>query len=586
MPHPPTPAGWRQAGWAARHFATRHHTSLLTGGAVAVIAFAVLTPVAVLTAPGALVDTPTWLGPVLRHELARSAAAVRLDGLAELAIMLRAAAVLLAVLAGAALIGIALARAARQAEAVAIHRAVGASRHTLRRAAVVEAACVAGLTALLGAGVALFALRLGVAAWPGRVNDVPLTWLGIALVVTPLVAVALGSLLPLLATRSRRVEPNTGPPLELHLAGGLLGVGAAAIAAAVLLAPALSRRDTESAWITHLRLPNDALADPARLAELIDTVAPSGGGIGLAGAGTELGLGAVEQHVTDCGACSLGGMPTRYRYPTVVDFAVSPDTFGAIGARLIAGRLLQPTDRATTEPVVVINRRMATDNFESVGAVGRLLQLSDLPDRWYRVVGVVDDQNPTGFGTGLLPPARAYFALPQRPVSHLSVIAPGTAATARAASAPSPAQVIDHLSLAELRSRETALLRWNRGWLFLLGAAATLVAILASGTLVATWLRGERAAVGIQRGVGARRRRLALELGVRLLHLAVVATVTTIVAASGFRTQLSHVVPGSAPWRIGSGLAVLGSVLLVAVLVSVRPSRPLFRWTPARLLGE
>jgi hypothetical protein len=46
------------------------------------------------------------------------------------------------------------------------------------------------------------------------------------------------------------------------------------------------------------------------------------------------------------------------------------------------------------------------------------------------------------------------------------------------------------------------------------------------------------------------------------------------------------VVPGSAPWRIGSGLAVLGSVLLVAVLVSVRPSRPLFRWTPARLLGE
>ena len=574
---------WAQAGWTAHHFASRHRTELLTGVCIAVLSATVLIPVALLTTPGLLSDAPLWLGPALSQDGARSAAAVRAEGVAQLAVALRAAAIILASLTGVALLGIGAARASRQAAANAIHRAVGASRRALRRGALVETAATAGagvVTAgLLGAGALWYVGK----AWPGTIGSVRPDWLVYALLGTPLLAVALASLLQLAGGTSRRIEAHAGPPLELHLAGGLLGIGAAAIAAALLLAPTLHRQATSAALIRHGQLTPTGSGPGSTLTDLLADASRAPVPLALASAGTELGLGAVEQHITDCGACTMAGVAMPYHYPMVVNFSVSPDTFSAINAHLVSGRLLNASDTESSEPVVVINRRMATDDFEAAGAVGRRLKLGREPERWYRVVGVVEDQAPTGFAPGQLPPARAYFPLTQRPTRWLSLIATDGVVPpiiGRGVNFSEP------VSLDSLRARDRAPLAWARSILLAVGIAATLVALLTARLLVASWLRSERVAIGIQRGVGANRRRIGLVLIGRATHLAAIATVTTVVIASGFRTQLNRIAPGSGSWQIGELSLLLATLLAAVILLALSASRPLFGWSPARLLAS
>jgi len=69
---------------------------------------------------------------------------------------------------------------------------------------------------------------------------------------------------------------------------------------------------------------------------------------------------------------------------------VTPGYFGAIGMPLKAGRDVRLTDTRDSEPVVLINERLARDAWPGQEAVGKRLRFSS--DReWARVIGVVGD---------------------------------------------------------------------------------------------------------------------------------------------------------------------------------------------------
>lgn len=585
MAHRPASPSWSIAVWTARHFARRHRTELLSGVAIAALSGAVLLPLAVLTTPGALTDASAWLGPIIRSDIVESANAVRADAVLNLMTLLRAAGIVLAVLAGAALLGLGLARAGRQAVDLGVHRAVGAGRRTLRRAAFLEGGFAALIATVVTGlvGIALLALARG--TWPGTLAGLGGDWTAIALLGVPVGAVILGSLLPLTTSGGRRIEPNTGPPLELHVAGGLLGFGAAAVAAALLLTPILKPVGIPDATVVHLELP--AGSTDEAVATLLENVEGLDGGIGLASAGVELGTGTIEHHTTDCGACRIGALPAQFLFPRVVASAVTPDTFAAIGARLVDGRVLSRTDINGTEPVVVINRSMAHGYFEAAGAVGRRLLVSGDDPTWYRVVGVIDDLPVSAFGDGLLPESHAYFSLAQRPSTTLSLIAPmTTSAPGPNTAALTPAIELGRGRLSTLQASERSGLAWGRIALLVLGGVASLVAILAAGMLVGAWLRGERVAVGVMRGVGATRWRIARGLALRVFQVAAIATATANIAASGFRDKLATFAPGSTEWSATSLLIVLAMSCVVIAVAAVRPSLPLWRWSPARLIGE
>lgn len=77
---------------------------------------------------------------------------------------------------------------------------------------------------------------------------------------------------------------------------------------------------------------------------------------------------------------------------------VSPEYLDVLGIRLVAGRGIEATDRAGSEPVAVINSELARRLFDDASPLNRVVQLplgqGERID--YRVVGVVEDTLNTG----------------------------------------------------------------------------------------------------------------------------------------------------------------------------------------------
>jgi putative ABC transport system permease protein len=78
---------------------------------------------------------------------------------------------------------------------------------------------------------------------------------------------------------------------------------------------------------------------------------------------------------------------------------VDPDYFGAMGLRLVAGRLLSDSDSATAQPVLVVNKSFV-DQYLGVDPVGRRLALNLYRKAEWEIVGVVEDMKQGGLQTG------------------------------------------------------------------------------------------------------------------------------------------------------------------------------------------
>jgi hypothetical protein len=72
---------------------------------------------------------------------------------------------------------------------------------------------------------------------------------------------------------------------------------------------------------------------------------------------------------------------------------VTRDYFSAVGARLREGRFFDSSDRATREPVAIVNETFADRNLPARSALGARFQYSNIyPEAyWYTVVGVVKE---------------------------------------------------------------------------------------------------------------------------------------------------------------------------------------------------
>jgi putative ABC transport system permease protein len=73
---------------------------------------------------------------------------------------------------------------------------------------------------------------------------------------------------------------------------------------------------------------------------------------------------------------------------------ITPQYFATIGTPLIEGRLFDDHDRASTEPVVIVNEKLARWAWPGQSAIGKRLRASGLdvgrsPEPWWTVVGVV-----------------------------------------------------------------------------------------------------------------------------------------------------------------------------------------------------
>ena len=86
---------------------------------------------------------------------------------------------------------------------------------------------------------------------------------------------------------------------------------------------------------------------------------------------------------------------------------VTRDYFATIGARLREGRFFDAFDRASKNPVLIVNETFADRHFAGRSALGTRLQLSNISPEayWYTIVGVVKEIRDRGVAVNLKPAA-------------------------------------------------------------------------------------------------------------------------------------------------------------------------------------
>jgi putative ABC transport system permease protein len=89
--------------------------------------------------------------------------------------------------------------------------------------------------------------------------------------------------------------------------------------------------------------------------------------------------------------------------PTVNIAYVTEGYFDALGIPLLAGRSIDNRDAADTQPVVVINRRLARQVFGDEDPIGRLARIGVSAQRQFQVIGVVGDERHFGVETEATP---------------------------------------------------------------------------------------------------------------------------------------------------------------------------------------
>jgi putative ABC transport system permease protein len=114
--------------------------------------------------------------------------------------------------------------------------------------------------------------------------------------------------------------------------------------------------------------------------------------------------------------------------------SVSPNFVADVGARILAGRDLQPTDTYNTTRVVVINETMARMFWPEGNAIGTEVKIGagSPNDRWITIVGVMADMRAHGLTETIRPTAFGtthQYTWPRRHLAVRTEIASATLAT-------------------------------------------------------------------------------------------------------------------------------------------------------------
>ena len=115
--------------------------------------------------------------------------------------------------------------------------------------------------------------------------------------------------------------------------------------------------------------------------------------------------------------------------------AASDGYFEAIGTRLVRGRFISRQDTATSQPVVVIDERLANHFWPGQDPLGRRLYQPGSPEnvlkpgpdtKWLTVVGVVKEVQFDGLATDRKLVGACYYPFPQAPEHGLSLMVKST----------------------------------------------------------------------------------------------------------------------------------------------------------------
>jgi putative ABC transport system permease protein len=294
----------------------------------------------------------------------------------------------------------------RQSTEMAVRTALGAGRWRLVQQVVVEAVLVGLMSGVAGAMLAAAGFRLLVGALPlgALAEGASLDWrtfaAAVAIATLASLAVALVPSLSLWRGDLQRV-------LARSRTGGIGGRGGRIERGLVMAEVALAVLMVSGAALLIRSVANLRAIDPGVEVEgvaVLDVVAPATAepeqrrqtireltrelaalpGVESAAAVQKLPL----RGPGDSWGIQVEGTPEDVQAGTTYFRIVTPDYFRTLGTAVRRGRGFEPSDRADSEPVVVVNEALARKHFPGEDPVGRRIAHGD---GWARIVGVVEN---------------------------------------------------------------------------------------------------------------------------------------------------------------------------------------------------
>ncbi len=505
-------------------------------------------------------------------------------------------------------------RAARRQTELAIRSSLGASRGRLARQSLTESFVLAVVGGLLGVVLAVWGTQLLISVIPAGLDlprtreiRVDLRILAFAFLVTVLTAVVFG-LVPAIASARLASHPHLREATRGSSAGrGRNRLGSIAIVSQVALAVILlvgagllgrsfwkltevqSGFQPDQVLTMRTTLPASRYDSDGRIrafgSELLERIRNLPG-VHAVGFVSYLPMSSVGR----AGFFDIEGRPPIRSgdRPSSWINVVGGRFFDAMGIPLLRGRFPGAADTATTEPVFVIDERLARLYWPDEDPIGRRLVWGSVAGRGMsgEIVGVVGSVRWIGVATS--PQPTTYFWFPQDPGRELTIVArtvgnPADMATSIAAQvmALDPNQPV--AEIRPMRDFVSADLARPRFTMLLLGgfaAAALLLAAIGVYGVIAFGVTQRTREIGVRIALGAERRdvlRLVMQRATLLIGTGLAIGIAAVLVLGRFVASLVYGITPNDPATL---VAIAVFLAAVAILATYLPARGAARVDP------
>jgi putative ABC transport system permease protein len=336
-----------------------------------------------------------------------------------------------------------LARAAARQKEIAIRTAMGARRWRIVRQLLTESVLLALVGGVLGVLLAVWGIDALLALAPEnlpRIKDVAIDRYALlfTFAVTIITGVAFGLVPALQASKPNLNETlkdtgrGTTGGRRRQMVRSVLVVVEVALALVLLVGGGLMLRSFARLMQvdpgfnpTHVLTVNVTLPgkkypqEPQQAAfykQLVDNLGTLPGVQAVSGANTLI---IVSDFVL--GFSVQGRPPANPGEMTVTNYyAVTPDYFKAMDIQLLRGRVFAEADNADAQRVALINETMAKRYFPDEDPIGKYISVTNGPETWRQIVGVVADVKQSGLDQET--PAQTYEPFWQAPGTFMTLI--------------------------------------------------------------------------------------------------------------------------------------------------------------------
>jgi putative ABC transport system permease protein len=262
--------------------------------------------------------------------------------------------------------------------------------------------------------------------------------------------------------------------------------------------------------------------------------------------------------------------------PNTNYYAVTPDYFRAMGIRLVRGRIFSAQDDAKAPRVAIINETLARQHFPNEDPIGKRINITNGPDTWREIVGIVGDIKQ--YGVDKATSNQSYEPFAQVPFSSLNVVIRTSGPPAALLGAIRPTvyavdkdQPIGTIRpLEEIMADSIARQRFAMTLLTVFSLVALIIAAVGIYGVMAYSVVQRTGEFGIRMALGAQQRdvlRLVLVQGGKLVGLGLIIGLAATLAASRAMGSMLFNTSAQDPLTLGTITLVLGAVALLACLL-------------------